>query len=143
MTQPTPEVELLPADTDHGLFTQDDADTLRNIKRLRQTLINELAKDNKLPQEKSDRILLSQLLNDQESAVIAKTRLKVAAKSNEAVTNLTGLIGQALAKHKVEIKPRTDMSTVQLPAEIELTNVVPGEMDIGNLPLKLQDLKDH
>jgi len=143
MTQPTPEVELLPAETDHGLFSQDDADTLRSVKRLRQALINELAKDNKLPQEKSDRVLLAQLMGDQESAVIAKTRLKVASKSNEAVTNLTALICHALAKHKVENRVRTDMSSVQLPADIELTDAVPGEMDIGNLPLKLQDLRDH
>lgn len=136
------EPEVLPAvDTENGLFSEADATILQETRRIRQSMIQELAKDNPLPQEKSDRVLLAALLSDQESAVMGKTRLKVQAKTNEAVTNLTGAIGQALAQHKV-IKPaRTHLKDVELPSHIQLTDLVPGEMDVGNLPLKLTDLK--
>ena len=121
------EPEVLPAiDTENGLFSEADAAILQETRRIRQTMIKELAQDDKLPAEKSDRMLLAALLSDQESLVLGKTRLKVQSKTNENLGNLTDAIGQALAQHKVAEPSRSDLKGTELPSHIQLTDVVPG-----------------
>ena len=140
MITSTPSAES--GSTSDGLFSAEDLDTLKENRRLRKALINNLAKDDKVPFDKADKSMLISLLSGLDSEILTRARIKVAAKTEETASNLTQLVGQALMSYKPSagepVKPRI----TTLPDTVKATNIVPGETDFGNRQITLDDLKD-
>lgn len=74
-------IEVIPADQADGPFTADDVATLNETRRLRKLLVKQLVKDNQIPEDKSDKILLVNLINGLDAEVMSRARVKVAAKT--------------------------------------------------------------
>lgn len=82
------EPELLDAQDD-GVFSLDDKRVLDENRKLRRKLISLLTDGDKLPEDKSDKAMLINLMNGLDSEIISRARLKVSAKANETTSNLT------------------------------------------------------
>jgi len=140
-TSQSPETPHAASPSD-GLFSEEDTLALNANRSLRRLLINSLSPTGKVPEDKADKSMLIQLMNGMDSEIIGRARLKVAAKTDENVTNLTGLVAQALMKHKVNAPVRTGPREVTLPATIKVTNPVPGEMDQGVVRVTLEEIQN-
>lgn len=123
------------------LFSSEDQEELDSVRKTRIALMNELSKPGKLiPDSTGDKIMLMQLLDGREKAVIQKTRLKISAKTEENATNLTSMVAAVLLQTKVT-RPE-----IQRPRELKLDNAlkhsnpVPGMMEIGTVQVRYEDV---
>ena len=128
------------APKDDGVFSAEDSALLNETKQLRMTLIRNLAGDGKVPIDKSDKIMLTQLLNDVDGQIVSRARTKIAAKTEENNSNVTALIAQALMKHRVGNGTPAAERSLDLPKEISAGVIVPGEMDQGVKNVTMADL---
>lgn len=143
MSHDCDEVEVIPAQRgSDDLFSADDEFILSQNRKLRTALINKLTPDNKVPEDKADKNMLIQLMNAQDSEIIARARLKIAAKSDETANNLAAMVGQAMKDFKHGSRPVVTKEAFQIPAHIVAPKLVPGQMDIGTVPLTMKDLEE-
>lgn len=134
-------VEVLPPeDRSQGPFLASDMELLDENRKLKRLLIKELTKGGKLPDENSDRNALLTLMASLDSEIIARTRVKVQAKTDEAMANVTAMVSQALLQHRTSAETEVTDDDLAIPSSVERVQLVPGQADIGNIPLKLQDL---
>lgn len=127
-------------DSGDGLFSADDLASLKENRRLRKALVTALAGDGKVPADRSEKTMLISLMAGIDNEIIGRARLKVAAKTEEQMTNLTGLITQTLLHCKVEPIPNAPPRNMSLPDSIKTGPVVPGEMATGLAPVSLKEL---
>lgn len=127
---------------DDGVFSPEDKRVLDENRQLRRRLISLLTEGDKLPEDKSDKAMLINLMNGLDSEIIGRTRLKVAAKADQNTTNLTSLVAQALMQYRPdqheEILPRV----LELPSELKIDDMVPGETDIGNIVISIDEVTE-
>lgn len=127
---------------DDGVFSPEDKRVLDENRQLRRRLISLLTEGDKLPEDKSDKAMLINLMNGLDSEIIGRTRLKVAAKADQNTTNLTSLVAQALMQYRPdqheEILPRV----LELPSELKIDDMVPGETDIGNIVISIAEVSE-
>ena len=127
---------------DDGVFSPEDKRVLDENRQLRRRLISLLTEGDKLPEDKSDKAMLINLMNGLDSEIIGRTRLKVAAKADQNTTNLTSLVAQALMQYRPdqheEILPRV----LELPSELKIDDMVPGETDIGNIVISIDEVSE-
>ena len=127
-----------------ALFDEDDEQELKEITRIRKDLTKLLTTDEngktRVPGSTSDKVLLAQLLDGRERQVMTKGRLAIAAKTEQNVGNLADVVAQALRGFKTGNAPARPVER-EIPAEYLQIEAVPGEMDIGNLPMTIDDLK--
>ena len=127
---------------DDGVFSPEDKRVLDENRQLRRRLISLLTDGDKLPDDKSDKAMLINLMNGLDSEIIGRTRLKVAAKADQNTTNLTSLVAQALMQYRPdqheEILPRV----LELPSELKIDDMVPGETDIGNIVISIDEVSE-
>ena len=114
-----------------GVFGVEDTEILAETRTLRRQLIKQLAINGKLPDDKSDKIMLTQLLNDLDGQVISRARTKIAAKTEDNNTNMNALIAQALMKHRVGTPNPLATQDMTLPKEFSAGEIVPGETSQG------------
>lgn len=127
-----------------ALFDEGDEQELNDVQRIRKELTTLLITDEsgkmKVPGSTSDKVLLAQLLDGRERQVMTKSRLKIAAKTEENNGNLADAIAKTLRGFKSAPKLALPIDR-EIPAELLQIDVVPGEMDIGNLPMSINDLR--
>ena len=128
------------APQEDGVFSADDTALLNETKQLRMTLIRSLAGEGHVPINKSDKIMLTQLLNDVDGQIVSRARTKIAAKTEENNGNITAMIAQALMKHRVGSAVPAAERVLDLPKEISAGEIVPGEMDQGVRNVTMADL---
>lgn len=126
-----------------AIFDEKDTVELDDIQKLRKDLTKILTTNEegklKIPEKSADKVLLAQLLDGSERLIMTKARLKVASKTTDELGNLA----DAVAKTLRGFKPSTIAALPtdrDIPAEYLRIDVVPGEMDIGNLPMSIDDL---
>ncbi len=132
------EPELLEAEDD-GVFSPGDKRVLDENRRLRRKLISLLTEGNKLPEDKSEKAMLINLMNGLDSEIIGRTRLKVAAKANENTSNLTSLVAQALMQYRPDQHEAPTSRILELPSDVKIEDLVPGETDIGNIVISIEE----
>ena len=132
------EPELLEAEDD-GVFSPDDKRVLDENRRLRRKLISLLTEGDKLPEDKSEKAMLINLMNGLDSEIIGRTRLKVAAKANENTSNLTSLVAQALMQYRPDQHEASTSRILELPSDVKIEDLVPGETDIGNIVISIEE----
>lgn len=135
------EPELLDAQDD-GVFSLDDKRVLDENRRLRRKLISLLTDGDKLPEDKSDKAMLINLMNGLDSEIISRARLKVSAKANETTSNLTSLVAQALMQYRPDQHEEHAPRILELPSDITIEDLVPGEMDIGNIVISIEEFTE-
>ena len=135
-------VEVLPRESADGPFSSSDLALLSENRNLRRELIKQLAPSGKVPIDKADKSMLLNLINGMDAEIIARARVKVAAKTEEALTNITAMVGQALLQHKAV--PVADISdeALELPSHVNVPEPVPGQMDIGVIGLTIADVQE-
>lgn len=132
------EPELLEAEDD-GVFSPGDKRVLDENRRLRRKLISLLTEGDKLPEDKSEKAMLINLMNGLDSEIIGRTRLKVAAKANENTSNLTSLVAQALMQYRPDQHEAPTSRILELPSDVKIEDLVPGETDIGNIVISIEE----
>ena len=125
---------------EEALFSKEDSALLNETKQLRMTLIRSLAKDGQVPNDKSDKVMLTQLLNDVDGQIIAKSRTKIAAKTEQTMGNMAAVVAAALKKHRVGGDIPAGPRSVDLPSEFSAGTIVPGETDQGVKNITMDDL---
>jgi len=135
------ESELLDAQDD-GVFSLDDKRVLDENRKLRRKLISLLTDGDKLPEDKSDKAMLINLMNGLDSEIISRARLKVSAKANETTSNLTSLVAQALMQYRPDQHEEHAPRILELPSDITIEDLVPGEMDIGNIVISIEEFTE-
>lgn len=141
-----PEVEVLPPSQGDDLFSAEDNRVLSQNRALRRRLIGLLTETSSgsvvIPEDKADKALLVNLLNATDSEIMGRARLKVAAKTEEAMTNMTGVVAEALRQCKIERPVATGERLISLPRHITIDDIVPGEMEIGVINVTLEELRN-
>lgn len=135
------EPELLDAQDD-GVFSLDDKRVLDENRKLRRKLISLLTDGDKLPENKSDKAMLINLMNGLDSEIISRARLKVSAKANETTSNLTSLVAQALMQYRPDQHEEHTPRILELPSDVKIEDLVPGEMDIGNIVISIEEFTE-
>jgi len=127
-----------------ALFDDDDADELQRIQNLRVQLSKKLTMDEvgglKIPEKTADKVLLAQLLDGSERLIMTKARLKVASKTTDELGNLADAVAKALKGFKPSTHTALPMER-EIPGEFLRIDTVPGEMDIGNIPMTIDQLQ--
>lgn len=139
------QVEVLPPEeSGPSLFSEDDQKILDLNKKIRRKILTQLSKDgSEIPEDKADRSLLLKTMEMADAEVIARARLKVAAKIGDDMANLTDVVGKALLTMKVETAsaaPITAEQLAQVPSHVPPPHVVPGLLDQGVIPVKLDEI---
>ena len=135
-------VEVIPAPQSDGAFTSDDIATLNETRRLRKQLNGQLTQGGKLPEDKSDKILLTNLINGLDAEVLSRARVKVAAKTEEAMTDVRNLVAQALLRHNTARPVQVTHKDLEPPTHVSFRETVPGETDIGFINLTIEDIEE-
>lgn len=138
------DLEVIPASAQthraDDVFSDEDLQTLRDIRNLRKQLITNLTPNGKIPDDKSDKTMLIQLMAGVDSEIAMRARVKVAAKTEENNANLTALVGQAMKNFKVPRVGVGQSAEFEMPSHIKLPAPVPGQMDIGTILVTIDDL---
>lgn len=127
---------------DDGVFSPEDKRVLDENRQLRRRLISLLTEGDKLPEDKSDKAMLINLMNGLDSEIIGRTRLKVAAKADQNTTNLTSLVAQALMQYRPDQHEELLPRVLELPSELKIDDMVPGETDIGNIVISIDEVSE-
>ena len=136
-------LEVIPAEKSDGVFSSEDLAILSQNRRLRQSLIRSLTDGIKIPEDKADKAMLIQLMNGTDAEIISRARVKVAAKSEEALTDVRNLVAQALLQHNNRtIKPLA-LQDLEPPSSIKARELVPGETEIGTINLTMSDIEEN
>lgn len=127
-----------------ALFDDEDAASLREIQDLRKQLTNKLTRteDGKLfvPDKTSDKVLLAQLIDGTERLIMTKARLKISSKTEEALGDLNDVVCQALKGFHARARIPATAEERTIPADYLKIDDVPGEMDIGNIPMTMAEI---
>lgn len=86
--------------------------------------------------------MLINLMNGLDSEIIGRTRLKVAAKADQNTTNLTSLVAQALMQYRPDQHEELLPRVLELPSELKIDDMVPGETDIGNIVISIDEVSE-
>lgn len=127
---------------DDGVFSPEDKRVLDENRQLRRRLISLLTDGDKLPEDKSEKAMLINLMNGLDSEIIGRTRLKVAAKADQNTTNLTSLVAQALMQYRPDQHEELLPRVLELPSELKIDDMVPGETDIGNIVISIDEVSE-
>lgn len=127
---------------DDGVFSPEDKRVLDENRQLRRKLISLLTEGDKLPEDKSEKAMLINLMNGLDSEIIGRTRLKVAAKADQNTTNLTSLVAQALMQYRPDQHEELLPRVLELPSELMIDDIVPGETDIGNIVISIDEVSE-
>ena len=136
-------LEVIPAEKSDGVFTSEDLAILSENRRLRQSLIRSLTNGSTIPVDKADKAMLVQLINGTDSEIIARTRVKVAAKTEEAMTDVRNLVAQALLQHNGRHMKAISASDLEPPSHNQPKALVHGETEIGTINLTMNDIEEN
>jgi hypothetical protein len=123
-------------------FNQEDTGILLNNRRIRTMMLTNLIKDGKPPVTNEDQKLALALMKDLDNEVLTRAKIKIASKTEQGITNLASLVGKALVSYRPSENVFVSKEKRRLPDSVKLTDAVPGEMDVGMLPLKLSDITE-
>lgn len=127
---------------DASLFNEEDHDILKNNRRVRTMLLNALVKDGEIPKDTEAQKMALAIMKDLDAEVLTRAKIKVASKTEQGITNLASLVGKALSSYRPGTPLPITTEQRRLPDAIRPSNIVPGEMDIGMLPLTLDDVQE-
>jgi len=136
------EVEVLPAvENDDPVFNPVDAAILKNNRDLKINLIKKLTPNGNLPADKDQTTALLALMSSLDSEVLTRARIRVAAKTENGVSDLRALVAQALLNKPVKKPQAFSPKAIEAPAGMKFAQPVPGAMDVGVVNLTLKDLE--
>lgn len=134
----------MPSQTPQDSFlSREEDEVLLENRKLRKALIKLMTQDAngevKLPGPTSEKLLLSQLISDVDKEVITRAKLRAANKTADAVAGAAGAVANLLKNYKVGQFQSSPEERI-LPAEIEITDIVPGEMETGVVSFNMDDV---
>lgn len=117
------------------LFNHEDVARLDRSQNVRMMIIDQMTKDGKLPEDRSDRAFLLEALNGMDRTTLSRAKLKVesdSAQNAAATVQIVGEILSRVASGKVDfIEGESRREIPALPTDIVVENPVEGEMMIG------------
>ena len=123
------------------LLTNEEQNELDNIESMRKKIINLVTDDGKrLPENKTHAEVLTAALSGIDSNIHKKAMLRSRVKSNEDSANAAAIVAEMLKN--VSRPPETPINTNSptLGKEITKEESIPGEKEIGDIALVLDDL---
>lgn len=113
----------------------DDTLDLEDLKRInltqavRENIITQLTKNNKIPDENSDRTFLIAALDGMDRCVYSKAKIKSQDKLNNDQSHTLTMLSQLL--YKINSNPPTQPSFRKLDTVYKVDDLMPGETDQG------------
>lgn len=130
-------------DSNESLFSENDSRLLTRIQTVRETIIDKMVENNTLPTTDEDRQFLLKAMDGIERAVFTKAKLKSDDANNKNQNDIFMMITEILKK--TEVGPLSDASvpprSTQLGSEHTITDIVPGEMQVGIINQTYEEFK--
>ena len=127
-----------------GVFQAEDLSILKRNQNPRALIIDTLTSGRtQIPGDRADRAFLSEMLKDMDSEVHSRTRVKVAARVEAGAANLADIVGRAMADFRVGMEnavPPSQETLTKVPSHVPPVHLVPGHLDKGSIPIKMDDL---
>lgn len=118
----------------------DDDVLLNKTLSIRNVVIDQLFKDNKIPNDKEDRELLFRAMEGMDKTILARAKNKIDKEANTDVKEMNAIALAILEKTRpAHIKQGVEAPT--LPSDIKVTNPIPGETDVGTVNLTYETFK--
>lgn len=116
-------------------FSDQEKRELADIQELRFKLIKRLTTDEqgglKIPGATSEKLLLTDLMNNADKSNRDRAKLRISSKAADAAGIDPRDIAEVLKRHRVTTMTPAEDHERKLPEGIKPQNVVPGEMSIG------------
>lgn len=119
----------------HPYFDQSDLDILFETRNLRLKLLRNLTKNGALPECKTEKVIVAQFLADAEKEVMNRAKLKAAKDQNETLADRSKMVAEILKGYRIKESEPAKPEERVLPPDITPANVVPGEMEVGYIPI--------
>lgn len=125
-----------------GAYEAEDLLALQTSARVRACLINKLtANGTKIPEDKSDKVFLLGLMDGADKQVFNKVKVKQVDKANETAALTGGEIAAILRQVTAPVR-RPRAANLTEPEGVVFRPLVPGEIEIGCIPLKPEDVAE-
>lgn len=108
----------------------------------RERIINSLVGNGKLPESMEDRDFLLKTLDGMDRTVLSKAKIKVEDKAAQGQQASARMIGDILSRLSVNNNLDGKRNSPELGEEFKISNIVPGETEIGSIPIELSNFVD-
>lgn len=126
--------------SDDSVFTPEEAQELQEVQQVRRRLIADLTKDG-VPQK--GQVFLASLLDGVDRQALSRAKLRHDKSSAENTQATAKLMAEMLKSINIKThRPVARSEDRQIPADLAIRTFVPGEMDIGNDPLSIEQVID-
>lgn len=125
--------------SEENVFELDEQANLAKTQAIRLKLIASLTEGDSIPKDLEAQAHLLAVLDSTDKQVATKAKLRISAKANANSTDMAALVATMLNN---QISPAKEVIVIDVtkPINYELTNVVPGEKDLGRVALTFEDL---
>ena len=133
------------AENNDEILSLDDKRKLNLTASIRETIISELTKDGKIPDDKDGQSFLIKALDGLDNNTLKQARLKVDKGKNDSAEATVNIVTEFLLRFNdapISQKSTTNNIT-ELDSSFVLTDKVPGETDIGTKDLTIEEIKKN
>ena len=127
-----------PNETD-DVFEKDDTVLLTENRNLKRQLIMNLAPKGAVPGSTSEKILLMGLINSMDQEIMTRTKIRIDRKSDKEGNDLRAIVANALLSCRPPKNKITEQDLLP-PPDIKDRDALPGELDVGLIPLTIKSL---
>ena len=129
-----------------GVFTPEESKQLTDLQDLRKRLITSLLGGDlekiEVPKSGPDKILLGQMIDGTERQITSQAKLRLAAKDSANQQDYRKMVAETFRSYAMR-RAQNPVTPAERELPIGITaDVVPGECDIGHLPLDAQPFLD-
>lgn len=150
---PVPVGVLAPTQDNVPTAELDEVNEMLYVRNTRMAINRHLMRNGQIPDDPEQLDFLMKNLKDMDSSAVARSRIKSEEKSSEAANaSMIALVGQTLLSMRGgKALPAVEVVDVQdaiekvptLPAELERTSIVDGEMQIGTIHEDVDSFKQR
>lgn len=119
--------------SNQSLFDPKEAEILNEVQDVRYRIVKTLTENDELPESDEDRQFLLKAMDGLERTILTKAKIKSDDRQNQAREDVIEMVASVLKKinFQNEGKSIEGNRALQLDSSMQITDIVPGEMDIG------------
>jgi len=119
--------------SNQSLFDPKEAEILNEVQDVRYRIVKTLTENDELPESDEDRQFLLKAMDGLERTILTKAKIKSDDRQNQAREDVIEMVASVLKKinFQNEGKAVEGNRALQLDSSMQITDIVPGEMDIG------------
>lgn len=116
-----------------SLFDLKEAEILNEVQDVRYRIVKKFTANDELPEADEDRQFLLKAMDGLERTILTKAKIKSDDRQNQAKEDVIEMVASVLKKINFvdQEKIIEGNKSRQLDSSMQITDIVPGEMDIG------------